>query len=146
MVIAAAEWNSLEVARLAVSLLTPLFVLGLGLIVNRASRRLEQAQWANRQLIERRLNLYDLMTPRLNDLFCFFTLVRDYRSIEPPAAIAAKRTLDKTFYVNRFLFTPAFSAAYDSFMEVCFQTYTGIGEPAKLRSTIELQRAERKDT
>lgn len=144
--IAAAEWNSLEAAKLGVSLLTPLVVLGLGLLVNRASRRLEQAQWANRQLIERRLNLYDMMAPLLNDLLCFFTLVGDYRSVQPPAAIAAKRTLDKTFHVNRFLFSPAFSAAYDSFMDVCFQTYTGVGEPAKLRSTIEFQRPERKDT
>lgn len=141
--IAAAEWNSLEATKLAVSLLTPLVVLGLGLLINRASRRLEQAQWANRQLIERRLNLYDVMAPLLNDLFCFFTLVGDYRSVEPPAAISAKRTLDKSFYVNRFLFGPAFSATYAAFMDVCFQTYTGIGEPAKLRSTIELQRPER---
>ena len=144
--LAAAEWNSLEAAKLAASLLTPLVVLGLGLLVNRASRRLEQAQWANRQLIERRLSLYDVMAPLLNDLFCFYTLVGHYRSVDPPAAVAAKRTLDKTFHVNRFLFSPPFSAAYNSFMDTCFQTYTGVGEPAKLRSTIEFQRPERRDT
>lgn len=142
--IGASAWNSLEAAKLIVGLFTPLVVLALGVIVNRATRRLEQVQWANRQLIERRLNLYDAMAPRLNELFCFFVLVGDFRNIEPPAAIAAKRDLDKAFHVNRFLFSARFSEKYLQFMAVCFHTFVGVGEPAKLRSKIELQKSERK--
>jgi hypothetical protein len=35
------QWDSVELARLAVAALTPLAVLGLGLIVARSTRRIE---------------------------------------------------------------------------------------------------------
>jgi hypothetical protein len=41
------QWNSVELARLAVAALTPLAVLGLGLIVACSTRRIEAIQYAN---------------------------------------------------------------------------------------------------
>jgi hypothetical protein len=56
-----ADWNSLEIAKLAVGALTPIFLFILGYMVTNAARRVEQAQWANRKLIESRLELYERM-------------------------------------------------------------------------------------
>jgi hypothetical protein len=135
-------WNSLEVAKLAVALLTPVLLLGLGVVITRAARRVEHAQWANRKLIERRLELYDEMAPLLNDLYCFVGLVGDFRRIEPPRAIELKRRLDKLFHVNKFLFSDAFARRWEALMDLCFETYTGYGNDARIRVDAESQEAE----
>jgi hypothetical protein len=140
--VVASEWNSLEIAKLVVAFLTPLLLLGLGVIVNRAARRVEDAQWANRKLIERRLELYDQMAPLLNGLYCFFRLVGDFRKIDPPHAIELKRELDRLFHVNKFLFSETFTRRYQALMELCFQTFAGVATDARLRVDPQVQVAE----
>ena len=51
-------WNSLEVVKLAVSVLTPIVLIILGIWVSRLARRLEQMQWANQTIIEWRIKIY----------------------------------------------------------------------------------------
>jgi hypothetical protein len=142
-VLAESSWSSLEVAKLAVGILTPLLLVGLGVLINRTARRVESAQWANRRVLDRRLELYDDMAAPLNDLYCFFHLVGGFREIDPPKALALKRELDKLFHVNRFLFSPRFGDLYLQQMETYFRVYTGTGKPAKIKSPIHFQRAER---
>jgi hypothetical protein len=139
----ASSWNSLEVAKLAVCVLTPLLLVGLGVLINRTARRVENAQWANRRVLDRRLELYDDMAEPLNDLYCFFHLVGGFREIDPPKALTLKRDLDKLFHVNRFLFSPRFGDLYLQQMKTYFRVYTGTGKPAKIKSPIGFQRAER---
>jgi hypothetical protein len=142
-VLAASTWNSLEIAKLAVGILTPVLLVALGVLINRTARRVENAQWANRRVLDRRLELYDDMAEPLNDLYCFFHLVGGFREIDPPKALALKRELDKLFHVNRFLFSPRFSDLYEQQMTTYFRVYTGTGKPAKIKSPIHFQRAER---
>jgi hypothetical protein len=143
-VMTVAQWDSLEAAKLAVAALTPLVVVGLGFVVTRAVGRLEDAQWANRKVIERRLELYDKMAPHLNDLLCFFTAIGHFREINPPAALARKRELDKAFHVNRHLMGDDFSEHYTDFVNACFRHYTGVGQDAQLRASVDHQRKERR--
>jgi hypothetical protein len=141
--VGAADWSSLEIVKLVIAAATPIVVVLLGVAVTRAARHVEQAQWTNRKLIERRLELYDEMAGLLNDLYCFFQLVGNFREIEPPTAVAHKRRLDKAFHVNEFLMGPEFGRRYRAFMDTCFLTYTGFGEDAKLRSQVGWQYSER---
>jgi len=143
--VAADGWSSLEIAKLVVAAATPVVVVLIGIVVSRAARRVEEAQWANRKLIERRLELYDEMARPLNDLYCFFHLVGHFREIEPPDAVARKRELDRAFYVNEFLMGPRFGELYRDFMTACFDMYTGFAQDAKLRSSVAAQRTERRE-
>jgi hypothetical protein len=138
-----ADWNSLEVAKLLVAALTPILLFVLGLIVSRAAHRVEDAQWANRNVIGQRLELFEEMAPKLNDLYCFFLLIGHFREVRPPEALALKRELDRTFYANAPLFSSEFGEAYRDFMHTCFETFTGLGEDAKLRANARLQWFER---
>ncbi len=140
----AAGWNSLEIAKLAVGALTPIFLFVLGYMVTRAARRVEQAQWASRKLIERRLELYEEMAPTLNDLFSFFTLVGHFQEVTPPEALSRKRQLDRIFHAHAPLFSPEFRDRYQDFVDACFLPFTGAGEPARLRASLAAQRRERK--
>jgi hypothetical protein len=140
MVSSASSWSSLEIAKLVVASAVPIIVVGFGFYISRGLGRLEEAQWANRQVVERRLKLYDEFAPKLNRLYCFFALVGDYQNTAPPTAITLKRDLDHLFYVNRFLFDDPFSKAYFGFINTCFRINTGYANPAKLRTGIDGQR------
>ena len=54
----ASQWNSLQVATLAVAAVTPLTVAAVGYYFARASQRLEHVQWANQTVITRRLEIF----------------------------------------------------------------------------------------
>lgn len=131
----ATVWNSLEVAKLAVALITPVVVLLLGIWVTRLAKRLEQAQWANQKVIEKRLAIYDDLSPSLNDVYCYFMRVGSWNERSPEEIVAVKRSMDRTANVYRYLFTPAFWDAYQGFIAVCYETYTGAGRPARLRTS-----------
>jgi hypothetical protein len=142
-VLGASQWTSLEIAKLVVAVLTPVLLFVLGIIVRRAASRVEDAQWGSRKLIERRLELYEEIAPRLNDLFCFFMRVGHFREVEPPKAIAVKRELDRTLHAHAPLFSREFEDSYREFMNACFKAFTGLGEDAKLRTFVQAQRYER---
>lgn len=61
-----ATWNSLEIAKLVVAGLTPLFVATIGFWLNRRLKSLEQAQWSQQKVIERRIKAYDELAQPLN--------------------------------------------------------------------------------
>jgi hypothetical protein len=138
-----ADWNSLEIAKLAVGALTPIFLFVLGYMVTKAARRVEQAQWASRKLIESRLELYERMAPMLNDLFCFFLLVGHFDEVTPPEALSRKRDLDRIFHAHAPLFSAEFRDTYQRFIDACFLAFTGEARPAELRASREAQKRER---
>jgi len=130
-------WSSVQIATLAVAALTPLTVAGLGLLIARASRRLEQVQWANQTVVTRRLDIFAELTPGLNQLLCFATFVGGWKEIEPGTAIAIKRKLDETMYANRVLFSVELFDAYHTFMTTLFAMWATTDADALLRAPIE---------
>jgi len=62
----AASGNSVQIVTLIVSALTPITVVVLGVVLARASRRIEQVQWANQTVVTRRLDIFDKLAPGLN--------------------------------------------------------------------------------
>ena len=119
----ATQWNSLEIATLAVEALTPLTVAGLGIFIARASSRIEQVQWANQTVVTRRLDIFAQLAPGLNQLLCFATFVGGWKENQPRQAIALKRQLDETMYANKVLFSDPLFAAYQHFMTTLFAMY-----------------------
>lgn len=127
-------WSSLEVAKLVAASATPILILLLGVLVQRAVRRIEAVQWANRKIIEKRLTIYDELAPLLNDLLCFFIFVGNWKELTPPGLIASKRVLDKKVHLAAPLFSPEFLELYHQYMQLCFLTFNRMGEDAKLRT------------
>jgi hypothetical protein len=128
-----------------VDALTPIAVAGLGVFLARASRRLEQVQWANQTVVTRRLELFASIAPDLNKLLCFATFVGGWKELEPAAVIAIKRRLDETMYANRVLFSQPLFDAYRHFMTTLFATWTTVGADALLRAPIASQWGDRRN-
>jgi hypothetical protein len=140
-----ASWNSLQVATLVVEALTPLTVAGLGIFIARASRRIEQVQWANQTVVSRRLDIFAQVAPGLNQLLCFATFVGGWKETQPRQAIALKRKLDETMYASKVLFSDQLFAAYHHFMTTLFAMYASTGADARLRAPIDSQWGDRRN-
>lgn len=139
-------WNSLEVAKLIVGALTPLTVALLGIWVARATRKLEASQWVNQKLIEKRIDLLEEILPCLNDLYCYFEWIGNWKELSPADAIKRKRELDKTFFANRAFFSDNTIIAYQEFSAILFKTYAAPGVDALLRTAIESHHGNRMKT
>ena len=127
-------WNSLEIVKLLVGVLTPLSVAVFGWWISRRLKVFEHLQWANQRVVEKRLRVYEELVPLLNDLLCYFTYVGSWKSREPAEIIASKRRLDRIAYVNAPLLPQDFLKQYNAFISLCFHTYSGWGQDAKLRT------------
>ncbi|AOI72385.1 hypothetical protein WI73_13125 [Burkholderia ubonensis] len=136
-------WNSLEIVKLVLGVLTPLSVACLGWLVARRLKRLELVQWTNQKLIEKRLALYDAVAPLLNQLLCFYTWIGHWKDISPDDVIRAKRELDRTFHIYRYLFGDDVYDAYHTYIHALFETHTGAGQDARIRSLIEAPNGDR---
>jgi hypothetical protein len=138
------SWTSVQIVTVVVGALTPLTVAGLGVYVARASRRIEQVQWANQTVVTRRLDIFAELAPGLNQLLCFATFVGGWKEIQAHQAIATKRQLDETMYANRVLFSDELFAAYREFMTTLFAMYAARGGDAHLRTPIESKWGDRR--
>jgi hypothetical protein len=141
----ASSWDSVQIVTLAVGALTPLTVAGLGVFIARASRRIEQVQWANQTVVTRRLEIFAQVAPGLNQLLCFATFVGGWKDIQPPQAIALKRKLDETMYANKVLFSDQLFAAYHHFMTTLFAMYATTDADAHLRAPIDSKWGDRRN-
>lgn len=137
MIPAQSVWTSLEITKIVIGILTPLVLLLLGIWVNRIAKRVEAAQWANQKLIEKRISIYDELAPLINDLYCYYMCVGNYKELTPIQIIDIKRKLDKKVYIYAPLFSREFIHTYNEFIHLCFQTYAGAGHDARLRTLIE---------
>lgn len=127
-------WNSLEVAKLVVAAATPVFVVIVGFWLNRRLKSLEQAQWSQQKVIERRIVAYDELAKPLNQILCFFCYVGTWKEITPPDLVKIKRDLDQKAHISAPLFDQNFLLYYNHIMDICFSTFGAWGEDAKLKT------------
>lgn len=126
----------MQTVQLIISALTPIIVAILGWRISRTLKEIEQRQWSSRKLIEKRIEIYDSISPMMNRLFCYFHWVGDWKEYSPSDIIRTKRSLDHTVYIYKYLLDPEFFDTYTRFMDALFTTYNGIGEDARLRTEI----------
>lgn len=128
------SWNSLEIVKLIIEALTPIIGGIIAWRLAKIGKDLESKQWTDRKIIEKRLEVYEKVVPALNDLYCFFMYVGNWKEITPPQAIDIKRMLDKNMHIYTHLFNNNLFNLYQNFINQCFQTYTGKGHDAKLKT------------
>jgi hypothetical protein len=122
--------SNLDFWDLVVSVLTPLIVIVVGYNINRSLQR-------RTSVTERKVTLFDQTAPDLNSLYCYFLFIGNWKELSPPEVLAIKRKLDRDLHINRFLFSTEFFQLYTDFMNHCFQTFTGVGQDAKIRSPLK---------
>ena len=130
-------WNSLEIVKLVIAILTPIIIAVIAYRFNRVLKRMEKQQWTNQKIIEKRIEIFDLIVPRLNDLFCYFCYIGNWKEFSPIEIINLKRNLDKDVNIYSSLFSTGLTKKYNDFIGLCFDTFTGWGQDAKIKSLYE---------
>lgn len=129
-------WNILEIANQILRLMTPVAVGIAVYVVSRSMHKLEARYLVNQRIVEKRLKLFEDMAPLLNDLYCYFVRVGQWKELTPEDVVKNKRTLDKLFYVNKPVFSKHFEVKYLAFVsDDCFYIFSGHAKDARLRTS-----------
>ena len=128
--------NWADHAKFSEDLLGPVIAAIFGLWLLRITKRLEQSQWRNQKLIEKRIDVWDKVGSDVNDIYCYCMRVGAWKQFTPPEIIKKKRDADKIIHLNRPYFSDDFFKSYLQFMSVCFEMYQGHGEDAKLKTSL----------
>ena len=126
-------WTSLEIAKFAVSLITPFLVGIITLFIARYTAKMEKYKSLNTELVKYRLKIFKEISPLLNDLFCFFTFVGKWKELDINTIIDHKRKCDKLIYINKSLFSDDFFNSYKTFMKNYFKMWNEVGQDAKIK-------------
>jgi hypothetical protein len=131
-------WTSMGVAKLVVDALMPLVLLVLGILINKRTKRLEQAIWASQKRTEWTQNLFNKTSAPLNQLYCCYNYVGNYTEISAPEIINIKRKLDREILGNKLLLGDTVLEKYDSLMKGCFEMSGGRGVHIKIKANKEM--------
>lgn len=119
----------------------PLLIAIIGMLVNRRLKEIDGRLARSRELLQRRMENYDVLAEWLNDLFCYATYVGNWRSKTPDDILGTKRKIDKLVYSNIPIWGSSFLVAYRRFIRACFTEYGEINAEARLNANIERHRA-----
>lgn len=124
-----APWWPKEVFTLAFGALLSLGVAWVAIAFDRRKA-------TNQELIKKRIEVFELMAPKLNDLLCFARCVGGWRTLSPGQMLRHKRELDRQFHIYDALFSKALARAYFNLIAgQYFATWLGSGLDARLRVT-----------
>jgi hypothetical protein len=126
-------WNSLEIAILVIVTLTPVIITFLAFRFNKIIKRLEK-QWSNQKITEKRIEIYDRIVPKLNDILCFYCYIGNWKEITPIEIMKLKNELDKDINIYAPLFSDDLITRYNDFNTLCFISFTGWEHDAKIKS------------
>ncbi|MFO0700714.1 MAG: hypothetical protein U0236_15950 [Nitrospira sp.] len=125
----------LERWKVFLSILTPLVLLFLTWVVNNAIQERGAALDREKQILSEKQKIYAEMGKRLNVIFVYVLDVGDFRAYKPPQIVDFKREVDRQFFSYRPYWSAETENNYNEFMSAAFQTYTGSGQPAKIRAS-----------
>jgi hypothetical protein len=122
-------WNSLEVARLLASLLTPAAIAYVGYLL--------QKQLASQnRVVQRRIEVYEAVGESLNRIYCFIEDIGDFRNDTPESIVAQKRKADGLMHAWQAIWPEDTFAAYGAYIDAAFEHFGGgAGQSARIRTT-----------
>lgn len=132
-------WNSLNIVIIIIAAVSPVIIAFLIIRLNRVKKRLINQHQTNQKLIEKRIEIYDRLGPKLNDTLCFFSYTGNWKEQSPTDIMKLKREMDKEINISTPLFSDDLGKKYDSFMQICFVSHSGWEHKEKIKSLYELR-------
>jgi hypothetical protein len=138
-------WDSLKIVITAIAILSPFVIVYLLVRIKRIKRdkkSLSDQHQANQKLLEKRVEIYEHMGPRLNDLLCFYSYTGNWKELTPMRIMGIKRELDKHMSSQGALFSDELIAGYNALMQVCFVAFSGWEQEEKIKSQYTLRQEQ----
>jgi hypothetical protein len=132
-------WDILKILVMIVAALAPVLITLLVFRYKRIIKSLDHKYQANQKLIEKRIEIYDGIGPKLNDIFCFYCYNGNWKEITPAEILNTKKELDKEINISIPLFSNELNKKYSAFMYLCFISISGWEHEEKIKSFYELR-------
>ena len=133
----------LEIAKLLVGILVAYFVWQLGNTATEARDQRTRVDAQIKAVVDQRLRLWEKVSHGMNEIYCYFLELGDWKDLDGRKILAIKREMDALMYANQIMWDPAFFKTYERFTAATFKTFRGPGLDAALRTT-RSGRGERK--
>lgn len=127
-------WNSLEVVRLAASIMTPVAIVVIGYWVQSTVAERNRTWQLLERLADRRMEVYDNIGEPLNRIYCYIEDIGTYKDETPDEVVDYKRTADRWMYMHEAIWSPDTFKAYTAYMDSAFRTHQGAVRDARIRS------------
>jgi len=128
------SWNSLKVPITVIAILGPVIIVFLLVRYNQIIKRLKNKHDTNQKTIEKRIDIYDRIGPKLNDLVSFFCYSGNWKEITPVDVVRLKKELDEEINSYTPLFSNDLGQKYSAFMKLCFVSFSGWEHKEKIKS------------
>jgi hypothetical protein len=138
-------WNNLRIPIIIGASIAPVVIVFLIIRYNRIIKRLEVQHRTNQKIVEKRLEIYERVGPKLNDILNFFLYSGNWKELSPVDLIRLKRELDREITVNTPLFSADLSAKYNGFIHLCFVSFSGWEHEEKIKSLYELRQKHNRE-
>ena len=132
-------WDSLKIAIIILAALGPVIIAFLIIRYKRIIKGLKQEQPTDQGIIEKRIEVYDRMGPKLNDLVCFYCYSGNWKEITPMDVLRKKMELDKDINTYSPIFSDELGKKYCDFIQLCFVSFSGWDHKEKIKSLYEIR-------
>lgn len=125
----------LEIAKLLIGIWVAWWLWYLGSSATRVNEDQARLDAQVKAVVDQRLKLWENIAPKMNEIYCYFLEVGDWKALDGKMILDTKRELDAEMYSNQIMWDPEFFKTYERFMKATFHTYRGPGLNAALRTT-----------
>ena len=132
-------WNSLKIPIMIIAALAPIIIVFLIIRYKRIIKGLNEKQQTNQKLIEKRVEIYARIGPKLNDILDFFCYSGNWKDLTPIDMLRIKKELDQEINTYTPLFSGDLRKKYFGFIHLCFVSHSGWEHKEKIKSLYEIR-------
>ncbi len=138
-------WRSLKIIIFIIATLAPFIIIFLVFRYNRIISRLKRKHETDQKIVEKRIEIYDRIAPKLNDLLSFYCYNGTWIKISPLDVLRLKRELDKEINIYTPLFSDELGKKYSDFIGLCFVSFSGWEHEVKIKSLFDMRKEHNVD-
>lgn len=135
-------WDNLKIVIIVIAALAPVAIAFLIIRNKRSLKGLENKYRTDQKIYEKRIDVYDRIGPKLNDLFCFYCYNGNWKEISPQYIMLLKKELDKEMNTHAPLYSDDLMQKYARFMQLCFVAHSGWEHDEKIKSLYDLRQLQ----
>ena len=132
-------WTSLKIPIMIIAALAPVVIVFLVIRYNKIIKGLKEKHQTNQRIVEKRIEIYDRIGPKLNDILSFFCYSGNWKEITPMDIQRKKMELDKDINTYSPIFSDELSKKYGDFIQLCFVSFSGWDHKEKIKSLYEIR-------
>jgi len=132
-------WTSLKIPIMIIASLAPVIIIFLVIRYKRIIKGLKEKHQTNQGIVEKRIEIYDRIGPKLNDIISFFCYSGNWKELTPMDMMRLKKELDQDINTYAPLFSDDLSKKYFGFIHLCFVSHSGWEHKEKIKSLYEIR-------